>query len=251
MKKIIKETYETENPTRHYFLIKNIFNNKLNINFNKIYIELMNFIFLFSSSNEEYFFSSLFKENKKNCLKILNDIYSRQIKNSYIKKNQTKTRGETNYSTRKLWKQKGTGHARIGSKNSPILRGGGIIFGPKFNNNKLKINKKIKKKLIKNIFFLQKNKIKLINQNIDISNLNKTKELLNYLNLTLIKEKILILVSNNSEDKISNKIKLLLHNVPNIKVISVNNLNVKQCLINKKIFILENVISELMTYLIK
>jgi large subunit ribosomal protein L4 len=42
----------------------------------------------------------------------------------------TKTRGNVAGSTRKLYKQKGTGSARAGSSKSPLRRGGGIIFGP-------------------------------------------------------------------------------------------------------------------------
>jgi large subunit ribosomal protein L4 len=43
----------------------------------------------------------------------------------------TKTRGEVAGSTHKLFRQKGTGNARAGSRRSPLRRGGGIIFGPK------------------------------------------------------------------------------------------------------------------------
>lgn len=43
----------------------------------------------------------------------------------------TKTRGETNFTTRKPYKQKGTGGARRGDFNSPLLRKGGVIFGPR------------------------------------------------------------------------------------------------------------------------
>ena len=43
----------------------------------------------------------------------------------------TKTRGETSYTTRKPYRQKGTGNARRGDFNSPLLRGGGVIFGPR------------------------------------------------------------------------------------------------------------------------
>ena len=43
----------------------------------------------------------------------------------------TKTRGEVSGSTRKLFRQKGTGNARAGSIKSPLRRGGGIVFGPK------------------------------------------------------------------------------------------------------------------------
>ena len=42
----------------------------------------------------------------------------------------TKTRGTVHGSTRKLFRQKGTGYARAGSKKSPLRRGGGITFGP-------------------------------------------------------------------------------------------------------------------------
>jgi large subunit ribosomal protein L4 len=43
----------------------------------------------------------------------------------------TKTRGEVRGSTRKIYRQKGTGRARHGSRKAPIFKGGGIIFGPK------------------------------------------------------------------------------------------------------------------------
>lgn len=43
----------------------------------------------------------------------------------------TRTRGEVRGSTRKIYRQKGTGRARHGSRKAPLFRGGGIIFGPK------------------------------------------------------------------------------------------------------------------------
>jgi large subunit ribosomal protein L4 len=42
----------------------------------------------------------------------------------------TKTRGEVAGSTRKLFKQKGTGNARVGGRKSPLRKGGGVVFGP-------------------------------------------------------------------------------------------------------------------------
>ena len=42
----------------------------------------------------------------------------------------TKTRGEVNASGAKLWRQKGTGRARQGSRRAPHWRGGGVVFGP-------------------------------------------------------------------------------------------------------------------------
>jgi large subunit ribosomal protein L4 len=42
----------------------------------------------------------------------------------------TKTRGDVHGSTRKLYRQKGTGNARAGSRKSPTRKGGGVVFGP-------------------------------------------------------------------------------------------------------------------------
>ena len=55
-----------------------------------------------------------------------------------------KERGETAGSTRKLYRQKGTGNARAGSAKSPIRRSGGTTFGPRPRNYTLRINRKTK-----------------------------------------------------------------------------------------------------------
>jgi len=54
----------------------------------------------------------------------------RQLANARLGTVDTKTRGEVSGSTRKLYRQKHTGRARRGSIRSPLLRGGGIVFGP-------------------------------------------------------------------------------------------------------------------------
>lgn len=57
----------------------------------------------------------------------------------------TKTRGEVSGSTRKLYRQKGTGYARAGSRRSPIRRGGGIVFGPKPRKYRQAMPKKMRR----------------------------------------------------------------------------------------------------------
>ena len=57
----------------------------------------------------------------------------------------TKTRGEVRGGGRKPWRQKGTGRARQGSKNSPQWRGGGVVFGPHPRDFGVKVNAKVRR----------------------------------------------------------------------------------------------------------
>jgi large subunit ribosomal protein L4 len=56
----------------------------------------------------------------------------------------TKTRNEVQGSGKKLWRQKGTGNARMGSRRSPVWRGGGVVFGPRPRDYSKDINIKTK-----------------------------------------------------------------------------------------------------------
>lgn len=56
----------------------------------------------------------------------------------------TKERSELSGSTRKLKRQKGTGGARLGDINSPLLRGGARVFGPRPRSYRFKLNKQVK-----------------------------------------------------------------------------------------------------------
>jgi large subunit ribosomal protein L4 len=61
----------------------------------------------------------------------------------------TKTRGEVRGSTRKLYRQKGTGYSRAGSKKSPLRRGGGITFGPHPRSYRQDLPKKMRRLALK------------------------------------------------------------------------------------------------------
>ena len=56
----------------------------------------------------------------------------------------SKERSEVSGSTRKLIRQKGSGGARRGDINSPVMVGGGRVFGPRPRNYNFKLNKKVK-----------------------------------------------------------------------------------------------------------
>jgi large subunit ribosomal protein L4 len=60
----------------------------------------------------------------------------------------TKTRGEVHHTTKKLFKQKGTGRARQGMRSAPHWKGGGIVFGPHPRDYSLSLPKKMKRQAL-------------------------------------------------------------------------------------------------------
>jgi large subunit ribosomal protein L4 len=81
---------------------------------------------------------------------LLHQVYVAQYANKRHTTAHTKTRGEIKGSTKKPWKQKGTGRARTGDVKNPIWRKGGIVFGPRNNRNySQKINKKVSRLAVK------------------------------------------------------------------------------------------------------
>ena len=68
--------------------------------------------------------------------------YDSFLANGRLASATTLQRGEVRGGGKKPWKQKGTGRARFGSSRNPIWRGGGVVFGPRGNENyKLKVSK--------------------------------------------------------------------------------------------------------------
>ncbi len=61
---------------------------------------------------------------------LMHELFVLQMANARLGTHKTKTRAEVAYSTRKIYRQKGTGRARHGSRKAPIFVGGGTVHGP-------------------------------------------------------------------------------------------------------------------------
>ena len=113
----------------------------------------------------------------------------------------SKERSEISGSTRKLGRQKGGGGARHGDINSPLLRGGGRVFGPKPRDYSIKLNKKVKQLARKSAltYKAQENAIVVVEDfNIEAP---KTKEIINIAkNLKVDDKKILLLLPENNKN---------------------------------------------------
>ncbi|OGL64083.1 50S ribosomal protein L4 [Candidatus Uhrbacteria bacterium RIFOXYB2_FULL_45_11] len=135
----------------------------------------------------------------------------------------TKTRGEVAGSSKKPWKQKGTGRARHGSTKSPIWVGGGITFGPRNERNfSLKINKRAKRKALAMILSEKVSSERFVA--VDVLDLKdgKTKELAMILkNLPISKKKTLIVLPPAQKD-----VAIAAKNMKGIETMPSNTLNV-------------------------
>lgn len=69
----------------------------------------------------------------------------RQMANARQGTHSTKTRSEVRYSTAKIWRQKGTGRARHGSRRAPIFVGGGVAHGPKPRSYRKKMPRRMRR----------------------------------------------------------------------------------------------------------
>lgn len=76
---------------------------------------------------------------------ILHQIVTMQLATKRAGTASVKNRSDIRGSTRKLFRQKGTGRARRGSAKAPLLRGGGVVFGPHPKNWGHKVPKKVRK----------------------------------------------------------------------------------------------------------
>ena len=86
-------------------------------------------------------------------LPLRSDILSRMVNWQLAKRragtHKVKTRGEISGSTRKIYRQKGTGHARAGSARTTQRRGGATVFGPVVRDHAHGLNKKVRKLALK------------------------------------------------------------------------------------------------------
>ena len=113
-------------------------------------------------------------------LKLLAQVNHVYTERSHVGLRSTKTRSEINRTTKKVYKQKGTGGARHGSRRANLFVGGGVIFGPRPLRRILTLSQKVK--LAGRVSaFSAKSKAKEIAVVSGLSNITKTKEISEFL----------------------------------------------------------------------
>ena len=133
----------------------------------------------------------------------------------------SKQRNEIAGSTRKLYKQKGTGGARAGSIKSPLFNGGGRVFGPQPRDYSFKLNKKLKSLARKSALSykaIDNNVVVLEDFSFDTIKTKNYLDLINALNVAGEKTLLVLPAQNNN-------IYLSSRNIQKAKVITASDLN--------------------------
>ena len=147
----------------------------------------------------------------------------------------TKTRAEVNYSNTKPFKQKGTGNARRGDKKSPIMVGGGTIFGPKPRDYSYTLPKKVKRLAMKSLLSLSVQEERLVVVEDFTSENGKTKELVGILKNFVEDGKRTVLIMKNDDSMLRRAAR----NIPYLHVLAYDKLSAKELLYGKKVVMLE------------
>lgn len=135
----------------------------------------------------------------------------------------TKTRGEVEGSTAKIYRQKGTGRARHGSVRAPIFVGGGITFGPKPRKVRLELPQRMKKAALLSALSVKAADKQLIGLSGLEKASGKTKEMIGLLGKIAGKRKIgsSLIVTGEKKDNVVRAVR----NIPGIDVLPVNLIN--------------------------
>ena len=146
----------------------------------------------------------------------------------------TKGRAEVRGSGAKPWAQKGTGHARAGSKKSPVWVGGGTVFGPKPRDYSYTMPRKMKRAAMMSILSLKaKNESLVVVEDFNLES-GKTKELVKILESLSANGRAVVVLKDDDT-----MIRRAGRNIPGLSILSYNRLNAHDLFYGKKIILLE------------
>jgi large subunit ribosomal protein L4 len=170
---------------------------------------------------------------------VLHEVVKMQLASKRSGNASVKHRSDVSGSTRKLFRQKGTGRARRGDIKSPLLRGGGSVFGPNPRSYDYRVPKKVRRLALKMALSskVKENKLLLINE-FGLKQI-KTKQLLTVLNAIKVANGLII------TDKKDDILERSSRNIPGIKVLRTQGLNVYDILKYRHLVLLESSVKEI------
>jgi large subunit ribosomal protein L4 len=161
---------------------------------------------------------------------LMHQAFVRQQANARLGTHKAKSRGEVRLSTRKIYRQKGTGRARHGSRKAPIFVGGGVAHGPHPRDYSLKMPRKMRQAALRSALTAKVQDGGLVL--IDSLTLDepKTREMITILDTLVGESSALILLSNSNIN-----VERSANNIPAAKTLRVNYLNIRDLLTYDKV----------------
>jgi len=170
---------------------------------------------------------------------ILHEVVTMQLAKRRSGSAAVKHRSDVRGSGRKMFRQKGTGRARRGDVKSPLLRGGGSVFGPDPRSYAYKVPKRVKRTALKMALSSKLKEEKLVVlEELKFDEI-KTGEFVKVMN-ALDMENVLIITEKRNEN-----LELSARNVSRVKVLRVEGLNVYDILKYKNVVLLESSIKSI------
>jgi large subunit ribosomal protein L4 len=170
---------------------------------------------------------------------VLHEVVTMQLAQKRSGTAAVKHRSDVKASGRKLFRQKGTGRARRGDSKSPLLRGGGVAFGPDPRSYAYKVPKKVRKLALKMALstkFQEKNL--LILDQFELERI-KTKEFIKIIDALKVKNALIVTEKKNESLELASR------NVPFVKVLRSQGLNVYDILKYENLILLESSIDDI------
>lgn len=170
---------------------------------------------------------------------VLHEVVTMQLANRRSATAAVKHRSDVKGSRRKLFRQKGTGRARRGDIKSPLLRGGGVVFGPDGRKYAHRVPRKVRKLALKMALSskVQASEIVVLD-NFDLAEV-KTKKFVDVLNALKLTNALIVTEQRNENLELSSR------NVPDIKVLRSEGLNVYDILKYETLVLLEPAIKNI------
>jgi large subunit ribosomal protein L4 len=151
----------------------------------------------------------------------------------------TKGRSEVSGGGRKPWKQKGTGRARQGSIRAPQWKGGGTVFGPTPRSYGFKLPRKVRRLAIKSALSSKVAGGEIVVLDALSLAAPKTKEFAGILNNLKVDRKALVVTAEYDNNAV-----LSARNIPGVKLVSADGINVTDVLAHDKLIITKDAVAK-------
>ena len=154
----------------------------------------------------------------------------RQLANKRLGTHKAKGRSEVNRSTKKIYRQKGTGNARHGSRRAPIFVGGGVAHGPLPRSYEKKMPRKMRRAALRSAHSVKAGNGDIVVLDEISMDVPKTKEMVAVMNRLVAGESTLLLLAERDKN-----VELSARNLPDLKALRATYLNIRDLLGYNKI----------------